>query len=61
MTSDAHITLHFIARQTERALAEIAAMRANVAALTATTRRLEVTMSALLAELHAAPPNCAHE
>jgi hypothetical protein len=40
--------LNFIASQCERLLAEVAAMRHDIAVLTALTRRLEDTQAAVL-------------
>jgi hypothetical protein len=42
------VDLNFIASQCERLLAEVAAMRHDIAVLTALTRRLEDTQAAVL-------------
>jgi hypothetical protein len=44
----AEVDLHFISTQCERLLSEVAAMRHDIAVLTALTRRLEDTQAAVL-------------
>jgi hypothetical protein len=47
------VDLNFIASQSERLLAEVAAMRHDVAVLMAIAMRLEAAQAATLQELHA--------
>jgi hypothetical protein len=49
----AEVDLNFIASQCERLLAEVAAMRHDIAVLTALTRRLEDTQAGALQEFRA--------